>query len=71
MGQIVHFVGFRDDRYWNAVKVWGRPDYFHYRWDRRARRDTAPGDVVVFANGPFDQLPSDHNGNDIFEDLML
>ena len=45
----VHFVEFRDDRYWNAMRVFGRPDFFHRYWDWRAVGDVAPGDVVVFA----------------------
>jgi hypothetical protein len=45
----VHFVGFRDDSYHNAVKVFGLPDFYHRYWDRRAADDVAPGDTVVFA----------------------
>ena len=47
----VHFVGFRDDRYINAVRVFGRPDFVHPRWDERARREIADGDTVIFATG--------------------
>jgi hypothetical protein len=47
---ITHFVGFRDDRYWNAVAVFGLPDMIHHDWDFRAQSDFAPGDTVVFAN---------------------
>jgi len=41
----IHFVGFRNDRYWNAVRIWGFPDFIHPRWDVRARfgGDNAPG----------------------------
>jgi hypothetical protein len=46
--QAVHFVGFRDDSYNNAVKVFGRPHFVHRYWDVRAQGDVAPGDVVVF-----------------------
>ena len=28
----VHFIGFRDDRYWNAVRVFGRPHFIHRWW---------------------------------------
>jgi hypothetical protein len=45
----IHFVGFKDDRYWNAVKVWGLPDFYHRVWDVRARQEVSPGDVVIFA----------------------
>lgn len=54
---ITHFVGFRDDRYWNAIKIWGRPHYIHPGWDLRARRDIAPGDTVVFADGRWTDPP--------------
>lgn len=46
-----HFVGFKDDRYTTAVKVWGRPDFYHRFWDRRAVDEVMEGDVVVFADG--------------------
>ena len=64
----VHFVGFRDDRYWCAARVWGRPSFIHYVWDRRAQRDIAEGDLVIFAKGPADQQPGQYNGPDLFED---
>lgn len=47
----LHFVGFSDDRYWNAVAVFGLPDFYHRIWDRRAQQEIVPGDVAVFANG--------------------
>jgi hypothetical protein len=46
-----HFVGFKDDRYLTAVKTFGKPDFIHRFWDRRARDEVAPGDVVFFADG--------------------
>ena len=61
----VHFVGFRDDRYWNAVRVWGEPDFIHRGWDLRARREIADSDTVVFATGPADQEPRVRSWNDI------
>jgi hypothetical protein len=48
---LLHFVGFKDDRYWTAVRVFGKPDYVHRFWDIRAVQEIAPGDVVVFAEG--------------------
>lgn len=48
---MIHFVGFRDDRYWSAVKVWGLPDFIHRGWDTRAQREIADEDVVIFAAG--------------------
>ena len=67
MRSVTHFVGFRDDRYWSAVKIWGRPAFIHIRWDRRAQRDIAPGDTVVFATGDEHQKPSRWNGPDLVE----
>jgi hypothetical protein len=62
-----HYVGFRDDRYWNARRIWGRPHFVHRVWDNRARREIAPGDVVIFAEGDWTQTPSRFNGADIEE----
>ena len=25
---MLHFVGFKDERYWNAVKTFGKPDLY-------------------------------------------
>jgi hypothetical protein len=48
---MIHFVGFKNDRYYNAVKVFGKPDFIHRHYDHRAFADFAPGDTVVFADG--------------------
>ena len=48
---MLHFVGFKDDRYSTAVAVFGKPDFIHKLWDRRAVDEIAPGDTVVFADG--------------------
>lgn len=66
-GRIIHFVGFRDDRYWNAVRIWGRPTYIHRGWDRRAQIDIAPGDLVIFATGTEADPPKDFNYPDLDE----
>jgi hypothetical protein len=50
-GTIRHFVGFRDDRFVRAVRVFGRPDFIHRFWDARARDEVMEGDVVIFAEG--------------------
>ena len=47
----IHFVGFRGEEFWSAVRVWGRPDFVHPGWDPRAAREIAEGDIVVFAAG--------------------
>jgi len=63
----VHYVGFRDDRYWNAYRIFGGPRLIHRRWDRRARRDIGPGDVVIFATGDEHQPIAEYNGSDLDE----
>ncbi len=47
----LHFVGFKDDRYSNAVKVFGQPDFIHRFYDARCVSEVMPGDRVVFATG--------------------
>jgi hypothetical protein len=56
----VHFVGFRDDRFWSAVRVFGQPDFVHRNWDARARfgGEFHPADTVVFAQGTDADPPS-------------
>lgn len=66
----VHFVGFRDDRYWNAVRIFGRPDFVHPRWDCRAAREIAPNDTIVFAIGTAADEPSLINASDIIEEKV-
>lgn len=51
MNNAIHFVGFSDNRYNTAIKVFGTPDFIHRFWDRRAVDEVQPGDVVLFANG--------------------
>jgi hypothetical protein len=65
--RVVHFVGFKDDRYWSAVKAFGPPHYIHRGWDLRARRELDDGDLVVFADGPHDQEPRVKSYNDLTE----
>lgn len=55
---MLHFVGFKDDRWWNAVKVFGRPDFIHRHWDYRARDEVCEGDRVVFAKGDEHDTPT-------------
>ena len=64
MTRCIHFVGFRDDRYWNAVRAFGLPDFIHRVWDRRAQREISDEDLIVFAKGEHDQPVSPFNGND-------
>lgn len=63
----LHFVGFRDDRWWNAVRVFGKPDFIHPKWDQRARREIASEDTIVFADGDENQRVRFHNAQDYIE----
>ncbi|MGI4875950.1 MAG: hypothetical protein ACRYG4_00520 [Janthinobacterium lividum] len=65
MYRATHFVGFRGDEYARACRIFGRPDFIHYGWDRRAQRDIAPGDRVVFAKGDADQPVSERSFADL------
>jgi hypothetical protein len=47
----MHFVGFKDDRVYHALKVFGQPDFWHRKWDKRAVDEVVPGDWAVFADG--------------------
>lgn len=60
----LHFIGFRGDEYHSAVRVFGRPNFIHRYWDRRAVQDIAPGDVAVFARGTDQDPLAPHSFND-------
>lgn len=66
-GKQIHFIGFRDDRYWNAVKVFGRPHFIHRGYDLRGLREIGEEDTIVFAEGEHDQEPRKKSYNDIEE----
>lgn len=51
MNNAIHFVGFSDDRYNTAIKVFGTPDFIHRFWDRRAVHEVVENDIVIFADG--------------------
>lgn len=68
MIRCVHFIGFRGEEYWSAVKVFGRPHFIHIGWDRRAAREIGDADVVVFANGHGEAPPRERNYPDIIEE---
>lgn len=67
MISVVHYVGFRDDRYWNALRIFGGPRVIHRWWDRRAVREIAPEDIVIFADGDWQQEPRKFNAPDLDE----
>ena len=62
----VHFVGFRGDEYFRAIKVFGTPDFIHRNNDTRVLRggEIAPCDRVVYANGCELKEPSPFAFND-------
>lgn len=66
----LHFVGFKDDRYWNAVKVFGLPDFYHRNYDMRARQEIVEGDVAVFAVGSIDDPPKSISWDDSQQDIL-
>jgi len=50
MKPCTHFVGFRGNEYHSAVKIFGKPDFYHPKFDIRAKADITEGDTVVLAN---------------------
>ena len=51
MNNALHFIGFKDpQRYVNAVRIFGEPDFIHRWWDHRAEAEIMPGDTAVFAS---------------------
>lgn len=44
----VHFVGFRGEEFWSAVKVFGYPNFIHSIHDHRMYGDVGPEDVLIF-----------------------
>lgn len=63
----IHFVGFRGDEYTRAVRIFGCPDFIHIKWDRRAQREIAENDTVIFARGSIDDEPNRYNAPDLIE----
>lgn len=71
MNRATHFIGFRGEEYWSAVRIWGRPGFIHRKWDLRAVRDIDPdGDVVIFARGSDGDPPSVKSGDDLKEEFL-
>jgi hypothetical protein len=63
----LHFVGFREDEYSRAVRVFGEPDFIHIGWDRWARQEILPDDIAVFATGTAEDTPSAYSYPDLHE----
>jgi hypothetical protein len=64
MNNALHFVGFKDDRVFSALRVFGRPDFWHRIWDQRAVKEIMEGDKVVFASGDETQLVREFTHDD-------
>ncbi len=60
----LHFIGFTDDHYHTAVRVFGPPDFVHRVWDHRARYEIVHGDTAIFAKYHPDDEPSEFSWND-------
>lgn len=63
----IHFIGFRGNEVISALRVWGKPDFWHLGWDTRALREIADGDVLIFATGDEHTPPSRYTFDDIRE----
>ena len=47
----IHFIGFRkNEEYWSAVKVWGKPDFVHMIHDKRLYGDVCETDTLVLGS---------------------
>lgn len=54
----IHFVGFTETgQLARAIAAFGKPDFYHRRWDRRAIAEVMDGDVVIFAVDPAEVYP--------------
>lgn len=67
---MLHFVGFKDDRVWNARRIWGDPDFYHRIWDVRARQEIVSGDIAIFATGSIDDAPKPISWDDSQQDIL-
>jgi hypothetical protein len=51
MSKHIHFVGFRKDQeYWNAVSIWGKPDFIHLIHDHRLYGDLGDQDILILGS---------------------
>ena len=69
-GPPLHFVGFKDDRVWAALRLFGPPDFWHRIWDARAMAEIAPGDEAVFATGGMDDPVRPFTHDDSQQDIL-
>ena len=63
---IVHFVNWTNpEQYWNAVRIWGKPDFVHRYWDSRVKGgEYHPNDTLIFFTGTESDTPRDPAFND-------
>lgn len=67
----LHYVGFGDDRIWNARRIWGEPDFWHRNWDWRAWQESrVPGDVIIFATGTEADPPKAQGWDDSQQNIV-
>ena len=59
-----HFVGFTDDTFNRAIKVFGRPDFVHRYWDGRAKSMIGPCDRAIFSKGTDQDVPTIYSFDD-------
>lgn len=64
MKSALHFVGFKNDRIRSAIRVFGRPDFWHRVYDARAIAEIMRGDTVVFADEDENQMIRNFTWND-------
>lgn len=64
MHNALHFVGFKDDRIFNAIKIFGKPDFWHRVYDARTLQEIFEGDKIVFATGDENQPLKEFTWND-------
>ena len=52
MKRALHFVGFKGEEFFSAVRAFGRPDFIHKWNDDRFKfgGEIHPDDLVIFAN---------------------
>lgn len=65
IGPGLHFVGFRGEEYWSAVRIWGRPYSLYIGWDRYVMHAIIPEDTVIFTKGDWTQAPSEYGYPDM------
>jgi len=50
----LHFIGFRGEEYWSAVRVWGKPDYVWPKATWSVLGEISGEDTIIFAKHAYD-----------------